>query len=182
MNAIVSLIEISHTYGRDLEDCFDHSAVPGIKLRNRILSIDDPNLSLREVRPEDVVNRLHFGHGIQRKKGLSLQPPDSAAGKGLNHSTLAAVPSWATIGRARLNPSGLSRAKGRTPRFLGRETLEKPDNDLSITPHFAVYKGFGASAPKVFTLVQENFTLLQQKFDNLRFRPPKEATFTIAEG
>ncbi len=109
--------------------------------------------------------RTHFGHGIQRKKGLSLQPPDSAAGKGLNHSTLAAVPSWATIGRARLNPSGLSRAKGRTPRFLGRETLEKPDNDLSITPHFAVYKGFGASAPKVFTLVHKTSGVLQQKFD-----------------
>ena len=93
---------------------------------------------------ERAKRRTHFGHGIQRKKGLSLQPPESAAGKGLNHSTLAAVPSWATIGRARLNPSGLSRAKGRTPRFLGRETLEKPDNDLSITPHFAVYKGFGA--------------------------------------
>ena len=39
-------------------------------------------------------------------------------------------------------------------RFLGRETLEKPDNDLSITPHLSVGKGFGASPAKVFDPVQ----------------------------
>ena len=39
-------------------------------------------------------------------------------------------------------------------RFLGRETLEKPDNDLSITPHLSVGKGFGASPAKVFNPVQ----------------------------
>ena len=39
-------------------------------------------------------------------------------------------------------------------RFLGRETLEKPDNDLSIAPHRSVGKGFGASPAKVFDPVQ----------------------------
>ncbi len=37
-----------------------------------------------------------------------------------------------TVGRARLDPFGLARVQGRTPRFLRRETLVKPDNTLSI--------------------------------------------------
>ena len=37
-----------------------------------------------------------------------------------------------TVGRARLNPCGLARVQGRTPRFLRREDLAKPDNMLSI--------------------------------------------------
>ena len=52
--------------------------------------------------------------GVQRKKGLSLQPPDEAANEGLNHSVhrpalrakglslrIGSVPSWATF---RCNP------------------------------------------------------------------------------
>ena len=58
-------------------------------------------------------------------------------------------------------------------RFLGRETLEKPDNDLSITPHLSVGKGFGASPAKVFDPVQFRKTsaLLQIKFGKRRPDP-----------
>ena len=43
------------------------------------------------------------------------------------------------------------------PGFYGKETLEKPDNNLSITPHRPVGNTFWASPPKVFTLVRQKF-------------------------
>ena len=43
------------------------------------------------------------------------------------------------------------------PGFYGKETLEKPDNNLSITPHCPVGNTFWASPPKVFTLVRQKF-------------------------
>ena len=126
--------------------------------------------------------------GVQRKKGLSLQPPDwcpkgeglitpthwtrprtkglslrpsaRAACEGLNHFALAAFP--------RGRPCGTTLAEGLTSRFLGRETLEKPDNDLSITPHQSVGKGFGALLPKVFDPVQFSSEKPQQKFGKRR--------------
>ena len=52
-------------------------------------------------------------------------------------------------------------------RFLGRETLEKPDNDLSITPHLSVGKGFGASPAKVFDPVQFSSEKLQFTSDKV---------------
>ena len=52
-------------------------------------------------------------------------------------------------------------------RFLGRETLEKPDNDLSITPHLSVGKGFGASPAKVFDPVQFSSEKLQFSSDKV---------------
>ena len=64
--------------------------------------------------------------------------------------------------------------QGKTPRFLGRETLEKPDNDLSIAPHRYVDKGLGASRPKVFNLVTKHFrkssTTLRPGFSRAYFR------------
>ena len=52
-------------------------------------------------------------------------------------------------------------------RFLGRETLEKPDNDLSIAPHLSVGKGFGASPAKVFDPVQFSSEKLQFTSDKV---------------
>ena len=88
--------------------------------------------------------------------------------------TAANVSSGAAIGRARLNPSGLtpgrlfgergsilcnqSRIRGTGILQVSRhETLEKPDNNLSITPHRPVGNTFWASPPKVFTLVRQKF-------------------------
>ena len=100
-----------------------------------------------------------------RTKGLSLRPSARAACEGLNHFALAAFP--------RGRPCGTTRAEGLTPRFLGRETLEKPDNDLSITPHRRVGKGFGASQPKVFDPVQFSSEKPQQKFGKRRPDPER---------
>ena len=63
---------------------------------------------------------------------------------------------WAAVRRARLDPMQPVPGFGglESSRFLGRETLEKPDNDLSIAPHLSVGKGFGASPAKVFNPVQ----------------------------
>ena len=86
-----------------------------------------------------------------RTKGLSLRPSARAACEGLNHFALAAFP--------RGRPCGTTRAEGLTPRFLGRETLEKPDNDLSITPIGALARVSGPRRPKCsiqFSLVQKN--------------------------
>ena len=82
-------------------------------------------------------HKTHSVPGVQREKGLSLQPPDEAANEGLitpsigprcvrraYHSALARFP--------RGRPFGTTRAEGLTPRFLGRETLEKPDNGFII--------------------------------------------------
>ena len=60
---------------------------------------------------------------------------------------------------------------GNPSRFLGRETLEKPDNDLSITPHLSVGKGFGASPAKVFDPVQSSSEKLQFSSDKV-WQPP----------
>ena len=61
-----------------------------------------------------------------------------------------------------------SRIRGtESSRFLGRETLEKPDNDLSITPHLSVGKGFGASPAKVFDPVQFSSEKLQFTSDKV---------------
>ena len=77
--------------------------------------------------------------GVQREKGLSLQPPDVGRERRAYHSVHRPVllakglitphrqhPSWATCS---VHP-GL---EGRTPRFLGRETLEKPETASIIT-------------------------------------------------
>ena len=47
-----------------------------------------------------------------------------------------------------------TRAEGGTPRFLWRETLEKPDNAVIIIPPPTEIKGLGASTSKVFSKVQ----------------------------
>ena len=125
--------------------------------------------------------------GVQRKKGLSLQPPDVSRGRRAYHSNPLdeaaneglITPSigpccvrrayhFALAAFPRGRPCGTTRAEGLTPRFLGRETLEKPDNDLSITPHRRVGKGFGASPPKVFDPVQFSSEKPQQKFGKRR--------------
>ena len=86
-------------------------------------------------------------------KGLSLQPPsvprgrrtyhskplDEAEDEGLDHSVDSANaaceglitphPAASLVGRL----FGLTRAEGRTPRFLWRETLEKPETASIIT-------------------------------------------------
>ena len=60
-----------------------------------------------------------------RTKGLSLRPSARAACEGLNHSASAA----SLLGDLSVQP-GL---EGKTPRFLGRETLEKPETASIIT-------------------------------------------------
>ena len=85
--------------------------------------------------------------GVQREKGLSLQPPDVGRERRAYHSVHRPVllakglitphrqhPSWATCS---VHP-GL---EGRTPRFLGRETLEKPETASIITATDTRWKG-----------------------------------------
>ena len=85
--------------------------------------------------------------GVQREKGLSLQPPDVGRERRAYHSVHRPVllakglitphrqhPSWATCS---VHP-GL---EGRTPRFLGRETLEKPETASIITATGTRWKG-----------------------------------------
>ena len=100
-------------------------------------------------------------NGVRRQKGLSLQPPNVPGGRRAYHSNppdeaedeglitpsirpmLPAKgfitphrqhPSWATFS---VQP-GL---EGKTPRFLGRETLEKPETASIITAADTRWKG-----------------------------------------
>ena len=95
-------------------------------------------------------NRCPAGEGLitpthwtrPRTKGLSLRPSARAACEGLNHFALAAFP--------RGRPCGTTRAEGLTPRFLGRETLEKPDNGFIIADRSWGCPGFrGLAAQSV---------------------------------
>ena len=86
-----------------------------------------------------------------RGTNVKPRPEDWTEDGGLEHSagsTRAAsgeqsqirsgsIPSWATLPESESNPSGHTRATGIVPpRFLWRETSEKPDNAISITrPH-----------------------------------------------
>ena len=85
--------------------------------------------------------------GVQREKGLSLQPPDVGRERRAYHSVHRPVllakglitphrqhPSWATC-------SVYPGLEGRTPRFLGRETLEKPETASIITATDTRWKG-----------------------------------------
>ncbi len=78
-------------------------------------------------------------NGARREKGLSLQPPDVGRRRRAYHS----VDSVRAACEGLITPQrqhslvgrlfGLTRAKGWTPRFLGRETLEKPETASIIT-------------------------------------------------
>ncbi len=60
-------------------------------------------------------------------------------------SAAAAFPRGRPFRRATSNPSGHARATGIVPpRFLWRETSEKPDNEISITSPDSEKKGFGS--------------------------------------
>ena len=83
-----------------------------------------------------------------RKKDLSLQPSASAACEGLGHSALAA----SLVG----DLFGASRAEGTTPRFLGRETLEKPDNASIITSSATARKGLGRPIARIVHLSSQH--------------------------
>ena len=75
---------------------------------------DEAQDALRPRCPAEEAINSNRRTGAQRKKGLSLQPPDEAANEGLNHSVhrpalrakdlslrIGSVPSWATF---RYNP------------------------------------------------------------------------------
>ena len=109
---------------------------------------------------------------LRMKRRTSLQQagalrPRCPAGKGLitptagrccmrraYHSATAAVPPWTAVGRAGLDPSGRSGSGTGPSRFLGRETLEKPDNGPSMPNNRATVQRSWASPPKVFNLVR----------------------------
>ena len=78
-------------------------------------------------------------NGARREKGLSLQPPDVDRRRRAYHS----VDSVRAACEGLITPQrqhslvgrlfGLTRAEGLTSRFLGRETLEKPETASIIT-------------------------------------------------
>ncbi len=87
---------------------------------------------------------------VSKDRGTNVKPrpPDWTEDGGLEHSAGSAraasgeqsqirsgsIPSWATLPESESNPSGHARATGTVPpRFLWRETSEKPDNVFSIT-------------------------------------------------
>ena len=107
-------------------------------------------------------------HLSQRESG---RPSGATVGRGKARSFRSTPLGGCSESRARSYAAGPGFGGRESSRFLGRETLEKPDNDLSITPHLRVGKGFGASPAKVFNPVQENFTLLQEKFGKRRPDP-----------
>ena len=124
-------------------------SVPGVQRKKRSTPTAEQVSSGRsdQLQPPDgcpaeegLITPTHWTR--PRTKGLSLRPSARAACEGLNHFALAAFP--------RGRPCGTTRAEGLTPRFLGRETLEKPDNDLSITPPSTRWQGFrGLAAQSV---------------------------------
>ena len=141
-------------------EAIDSNRQTGVQ-RKKGLSLQPPDVCRTCPEGEGLITPTHWTR--PRTKGLSLRPSARAACEGLDHSALAAFP--------RGRPCGTTRAEGLTPRFLGRETLEKPDNDLSITPHRRVGKGFGASPPEVFDPVQFSSEKPQQKFGKRRPDP-----------
>ena len=76
---------------------------------------------------------------VQREKDLSLQPAGRGRGRRAYHSVIRPVlPAKGLVTPHRQQSLvgdlfGATRAKGRTPRFLGRETLEKPETASIIT-------------------------------------------------
>ena len=94
--------------------------------------LQPPNVSSGrsdQLQPPDVSRgrRAYHSNPLDEaaNEGLSLRPSARAACEGLNHSAAAAFP--------RGPPFGLTRAEGLTSRFLGRETLEKPETASIIT-------------------------------------------------
>ena len=84
------------------------------------------------------------------RRAKSLQPSARAACGGLYHSALAA----SLVG----DLFGASRAEGTTPRFLGRETLEKPDNASIISASATARQGLGSPLAEINHLSSQKFT------------------------
>ena len=84
------------------------------------------------------------------RRAKSLQPSARAACGGLCHSALAA----SLVG----DLFGASRAEGTTPRFLGRETLEKPDNASIISASATARQGLGSPLAEINHLSSQKFT------------------------
>ena len=137
------------------------------------------------------VRRAHFNQGVRgaeagrRSNPLRMCPFGAAFGRA-QCSILPFQYPWAAVRRAQYSIlCSRSRIRGLEPsRFLGRETLGKPDNDLSITPHLSVGKGSGPPRPKCsiqFSSVQKNFSLVQIKLATA-VRTPRAATYATGRG
>ena len=123
-----------------------------VRTRRRRRSVQSPTAEAIKLRPSDwcpAAEAINSNRqtGVQREKGLSLQPPDVGRERRAYHSVHRPVllakglitphrqhPSWATCS---VQP-GL---EGKTPRFLGRETLEKPETASIITATDTRWKG-----------------------------------------
>ena len=148
---------------------------------------DAGRTSTRALRTKRTKRRTHSGQGIPTSEAAfrraRLNPSDHLSQRGKRASlrgdrweskaqSFRSTPlGGCSESRARSYAAGPGFGGRESSRFLGRETLEKPDNDLSITPHLRVGKGFGASPAKVFNPVQSGYTKLQIKFGKRRPDP-----------
>ena len=97
-----------------------------------------------------------------RTEDLNTPPVRSALPAESNLKSAAAAFPRGRPGGERINPFGQTRATGTVPpRFLWRETSEKPDNAIIINPPGAENKGFG---PPSAQSVPSSSYIVPQKF------------------
>ena len=98
---------------------------------------------VQQPEPTPPAGRVSNGRGTNVKP----RPPDWTEDEGLKHSVASAraacgeqsrirsgsLPSWATVGKSESSLGSSPGNRDHAPRFLWRETLEKPDNATIIT-------------------------------------------------
>ena len=136
----------------------DQTSVPVAQWQERSTPVNGRVPSNRRDQPRPL-------NGVQREKGLTLQPPDRTEEEGLEHSNHRPMLPAEDLNTPRQQHSLVgrylsvrTRAEGGTPRFLWRETLEKPDNAVIINRPKHQRKGFGGPHAQSVQFISIKFT------------------------